>query len=169
MEHAVPARGSPFFHRKGVLERRLCRQLNISPASFLKVDFPILGNPPSESARTAERVPMKQWYSKTTRVISLSLYGGVVLLLVLWVVTAFPAKWTEFRKDEARRKELSEDVRQLKAGANELRRNQERFLTDRYFVQKLAHDIGYAHKEETIFHFDEPTSTNGVAGASRYE
>jgi len=97
-------------------------------------------------------------FSKVIRILYLSLYGGVVLFLLLWVVTAFPSKWAEFQKDEARRKELSEEIRQLKKEESMLRRNQDRFWVDKYFVQKLAHETGYAHEGEIIFEFADATN-----------
>ncbi len=98
------------------------------------------------------------------RKISLSLYGGVVILLVLWVATAFPPKLAEFQKDDGRRNELQEEIRQLKKEESTLSRNQDRFFTDKYFVQKLAHETGYAHEEEIIFQFSVPQNTNGTKG-----
>ena len=107
---------------------------------------------------------MKNYFSKAMRIIYLSLYAACYALLALWVVTAFPAKWAEFWENEARKKELSEEVRQLKKEANALQRNQDRFFTDKYFVQKLAHETGYAHEGEIIFQFSVPQNTNGTKG-----
>ncbi len=107
---------------------------------------------------------MKNYFSKAMRIIYLSLYAACYALLALWVVTAFPAKWAEFWENEARKKELSEEVRQLKKEESMLSCNQERFLTDKYFVQKLAHETGYAHEEEIIFQFSVSQNTNGTKG-----
>ncbi len=93
--------------------------------------------------------------SKCFRTFYLILCLCVFLLLLLWVVTAFPPKWAEFKKNEKRRDALRCDVFDVKAEARTLRHNQERFLSDKYFVQKLAHEIGYAHEEEVIFQFND--------------
>lgn len=38
----------------------------------------------------------------------------------------------------------------------ELQLKQEKFRSDRDFVQKIAHEHGFAHEDETIYQFDTP-------------
>ncbi len=87
------------------------------------------------------------------RVAYLSFCGCCAVLLALWVAIAFPPKLAEFRKNEVRRDELDREHRRFKKEANALRRNQDRFFSDKFFVQKVAHETGYAHEGEMIFEF----------------
>lgn len=41
----------------------------------------------------------------------------------------------------------------------ETKDNIRRFKNDPDFVEKVAHEVGYAHKDETIFRFREETGT----------
>ena len=92
---------------------------------------------------------------KAARVAYLSFCGCCAVLLALWVAIAFPPKLAEFQKNEVRRDELEKENRRFKTEANALRRNQDRFLSDKWFVQKVAHETGYAHEGEIIFEFVE--------------
>ena len=49
------------------------------------------------------------------------------------------------------------EIQEAESDAKALRRNQERFFSDKYFVQKLAHETGYAHEEEIVFQFNAPS------------
>jgi len=57
--------------------------------------------------------------------------------------------------NEKRRAELRLEIQEAESDAKALCRNQERFFSDKYFVQKLAHETGYAHEEEMIFQFND--------------
>ncbi len=104
-----------------------------------------------------------------TRVAYRSILLGCALFVCLQISIPFPAKWAEFKETERRRNELQAEIFETEVEARVLRRKGERFVTDKYFVQKLAHEIGYAHEEEVIFQFNEPVGTNEVAGVSEYE
>lgn len=99
-------------------------------------------------------------FPKPIRTLYLALNLCVILLEILWVVTAFPKKWGEFEENKKRSNELSEEIRELESQEKAFRWNRDRFEADKYFVQKLAHEIGYAHEEEVIFQFSDAVKTN---------
>ncbi len=99
-----------------------------------------------------------------TRVAYRSILLGCALFVFLKIAIPFPAKWAEFKETDQRRNELQAELSAIEAEAKAIRRNRERFVTDKYFVQKLAHEIGYAHESEVIFQFSVPQNTNGTKG-----
>ena len=60
-------------------------------------------------------------FPKPIRIFYLALNLCVVLLEILWVVTAFTPKWAEFKTNEKRCKELGEEVRELESLGKALR------------------------------------------------
>jgi len=99
--------------------------------------------------------PQKYW-NKIYRIAG----GAVVLLTFAGVGFAFLPKVTQFYRYQETKSGLEADIRTKEEAIKELRRMQEKFGTDKYFVQKLAHEIGYAHESETIFQFNDSRSNN---------
>lgn len=90
---------------------------------------------------------------------------AVGALAVAGVVFAFLPKVTRFRSYQQTKAGLESDIRSAEEAVKELRRKQERFATDKYFVQQMAHEIGYAHEGETIFQFNEKSGSNSTETA----
>lgn len=88
--------------------------------------------------------------------------AGVCLSLV-GVVFAFLPKIHQFQDYQDTRRQLEADIRVGKERINELRSNQENFSTDKHFVQKIAHEIGFVHEGETVYQFEEPTNSKSVS------
>lgn len=59
------------------------------------------------------------------------------------------------------KKELQGEVEDSHSRIKELRRKREKFTSDRDFVKRMAHEMGFAAPDEVIFRFvDEQQSTN---------
>ncbi|MGE4490616.1 MAG: hypothetical protein AB7E95_13825 [Kiritimatiellales bacterium] len=101
--------------------------------------------------------PQKYW-NKIYRIAALAAVG----LALAGVVFAFFPKVTQFQRYQATKSTLENDIRAKEESIKELRLNQERFSTDKFFVQQLAHEIGYAHEGETIFQFGEKAASNST-------
>lgn len=109
--------------------------------------------------------PQKYW-NQIYRYAALAAIG----LALVGVVFAFLPKVTQSRTYQETRTALESDIRSQEEAIKELRMKQERFGTDKYFVQQLAHEIGYAHAGETIYQFGEKTGlgpTNNEIQKSR--
>jgi cell division protein FtsB len=79
---------------------------------------------------------------------------AAVLLALAGVIFAFWPKVTRFRSYQETKEALEADIRTKEESIKALRLDQERFSTDKTFVQKLAHETGYAHEGETVFQFN---------------
>jgi cell division protein FtsB len=99
--------------------------------------------------------PQKYW-NKVYRYLALA---GVLLVLVGAAFAFFP-KVNQFRNYQDIKAGLKADIRAEEERIKDLRSNQEKFSTDKRFVEKIAHEIGFAHEGETIYQFDEPAQTN---------
>ncbi|MBC8207103.1 MAG: septum formation initiator family protein [Kiritimatiellales bacterium] len=85
---------------------------------------------------------------------------AVVVLALIGVAFAFLPKINQLQSYQDTKTGLEVDIRATEARIKELRLNQQQFSTDKHFVQKLAHEKGFAHEGETIYQFEEP-ATNG--------
>ena len=85
---------------------------------------------------------------------------AVFVLAVIGIVFAFMPKVTQFHEYQETKSTLGVDLCAEEERIKELRNNQERFHTDKYFVQQIGHQIGFAHEGEVIFQFDDGPTTN---------
>ena len=99
--------------------------------------------------------PQKYW-NKIYRYAAIAAIG----LALTGVVFAFLPKMTQFRSYQETKNTLEEDIRNKEEAIKELRLKQERFGSDKYFVQQIAHETGYAHDSETIYQFNEKPVSN---------
>ena len=106
--------------------------------------------------------PQKYW-NVIYRYVAIAVIG----LALTGVIFAFLPKVNQFRSYQATKNELEADIRAKEEAINELRLKQERFGSDKYFVQQIAHEIGFAHEGETIYQFNEKAITNPPAVTSR--
>jgi uncharacterized membrane protein len=104
-------------------------------------------------------VSPKNYWNQIYRAAALAAIG----LALIGIVFAFFPKVSRFRSYQQTKASLEEDIRVKEEAIKELRRNQERFSTDKYFVQQMAHEIGYAHEGETIYQFNDQSATNDEA------
>lgn len=87
--------------------------------------------------------------------------GAVVVMALIGMVFAFFPKVSQFHSYQEVKNDLERDIRAKEEAINELRHKQERFSTDKFFVQQIAHEIGFAHEGETIYQFNDVSTTNG--------
>jgi len=99
--------------------------------------------------------PQKYW-NKIYRYAAMAAIG----LALTGVVFAFLPKMTQFRSYQETKNSLETDIRAKEESIKELRLKQERFGSDKYFVQQIAHETGYAHEGETIYQFNEKAVSN---------
>jgi hypothetical protein len=99
--------------------------------------------------------PQKYW-NVIYRYVAIAVLG----LALTGVVFAFLPKVNQFRDYQETKNALDTDIRVKEESIKELRIKQERFASDKYFVQQIAHETGYAHEGETIYQFNEKAVSN---------
>jgi len=99
--------------------------------------------------------PQKQW-----NIIYRYAALAAVLLALIGVVFAFLPKVSQFKNYRETKTTLEAEIRSEEEQIKELHLKQEKFSTDKHFVQKIAHEIGFAHEGEVIFQFDNNPATN---------
>lgn len=99
---------------------------------------------------------LQKYWNIIYRYVAIAALG----LALTGVVFAFLPKVNQFRGYQNTREALEEDIRLRKEAINDLRIKQERFSTDKYFVQQIAHETGYAHEGEVIYQFNEKAVSN---------
>jgi len=99
--------------------------------------------------------PQKYW-NKIYRYVAIAVIG----LALTGVVFAFLPKVNQFRSYQDTKNALEADIRAKEEAIKDLRMKQERFGSDKYFVQQIAHEIGFAHEGETIYQFNEKAVSN---------
>jgi len=84
---------------------------------------------------------------------------AIAVMAVIGVVMAFAPKVKQMQAYQATRDKLQHRIGVSIASEKELKDKQQRFLTDPIYVERVAHAVGYAHKNETIYHFPEETGS----------
>ena len=84
--------------------------------------------------------------------ISIGVMAGVGIVL------AFAPKVTQLKAYQVTSDTLQQRIDVTIASEKELKENQRRFFADPAFVERVAHEVGYAHTNETVFHFAEKKS-----------
>ena len=82
---------------------------------------------------------------------------AVIIMAGVGVVLAFSPKVRQLRDYQGRNDALQQRIEITVAAEQELKDKQRRFQSDSRFVEKVAHEVGYARSDETIFHFPEET------------
>jgi cell division protein FtsB len=89
------------------------------------------------------------------------LLGIILLMAIGGSLLAFIPKIGEMNKHKTTSEKLAQEINEVEAKAKALKEKQNRFKTDRIFVERIAHEIGYAHTNELIYQFPEsPDETN---------
>lgn len=105
--------------------------------------------------------PQKYW-----NVVYRYVVIAVIGLALIGFIFAFLPKVAQFRDYQDTKKALEADIQTQEESIKELRLKQERFGSDKYFVQQIAHERGFAHEDETIYQFNEKTVSNAPAAAN---
>ena len=86
---------------------------------------------------------------------------AIVIMAGVGVVLAFTPKVRQLQAYQETYDSLQHRIDVTVESEKELKEKQRRFLTDPEFVEKVAHEVGYAGKDEIIFHFPEETGSDG--------
>ena len=84
---------------------------------------------------------------------------AVVAMAAVGIVLAFTPKVKQMQTYQTTRDALQQRIEITVTAEKELKDKQQRFRTDPSYVEKVAHEVGYARKGEMIFHFPEETGT----------
>ena len=84
---------------------------------------------------------------------------AVVVMAAVGIVLAFTPKVKQMQTYQVTRDTLQQRIEITVAAEKDLKDKQQRFQTDSSYVEKVAHEVGYAGKGEMIFHFPEETGT----------
>jgi cell division protein FtsB len=85
---------------------------------------------------------------------------AIVIMAGVGVVLAFTPKVRQLQTYQETYDSLQHRIDVTVESEKELKEKQRRFLSDPEFVEKVAHEVGYASKDEMIFHFPEETGGN---------
>jgi cell division protein FtsB len=85
---------------------------------------------------------------------------AVVAMAIVGIVLAFAPKVKQMQSYQDTRDALQQRIDITVSAEKELKEKQQRFLTDPSYVEKVAHEVGYARKDEMIYHFPEETGPN---------
>ena len=93
-----------------------------------------------------------------------NLINRIVLIAIIFmagvgVVLAFTPKVRQLQDYQQTNEMLQQRIEITVTAEQELKDKQRRFFSDPDFVEKVAHEVGYARTNETIFHFPEETGT----------
>ena len=91
-----------------------------------------------------------------------NLINRMVLLAIsvmagVGIVLAFTPKIRQIRVYQDTRDQLQQRIDVTLAAERDLKEKQHRFQSDPRFVERVAHEVGYARKDEMIYHFTEET------------
>ena len=100
-----------------------------------------------------------QQTEKYWNLINRIVLGAVVVMAGVGVVLAFTPKVTQLQVYQDTSDELQQRIEVTVSAEQELKEKQRRFFSDPEFVEKVAHEVGYARNSETIFHFPEESGS----------
>ena len=86
---------------------------------------------------------------------------AIVIMATLGVVLAFTPKVKQLQVYQNRLDQHQHSIDLTIAEERRLKENIRRFSTDPEFVERVAHEVGYAQPDEVIFHFPEETGAHG--------
>jgi hypothetical protein len=98
-----------------------------------------------------------QQTEKYWNLINRIVLAGIGVMAVAGIVLAFAPKVKQMQAYQETRDSLQQRIEIAVASEKELKDKQQRFLTDPVYVERVAHAVGYAHRDETIYHFPEET------------
>ena len=85
---------------------------------------------------------------------------AIIVMAGVGVVLAFTPKVRQLKEYQTTHDNLQQRINVTLAAEQDLKNKQRRFNSDPDFVEKVAHEVGYALPNETIFHFPEETGEN---------
>lgn len=85
--------------------------------------------------------------------------AAIGLMAAVGVVLAFTPKIRQMQAYQSTCDTLQQRIEVTIAAERDLKEKQRRFSNDPAFVERVAHEVGYARRGETIYHFPEETGT----------
>lgn len=101
--------------------------------------------------------PTEKYWNLINRIVLIA----IVIMAGVGVVLAFTPKVKQLQAYQETYDSLQQRIEVTVADENELKEKQRRFLSDPDFVERVAHEVGYARKDETIFHFTDENRNSG--------
>jgi hypothetical protein len=98
-----------------------------------------------------------QQTEKYWNLINRVVLAAISVMALVGIVLAFTPKVKQIQAYREIRDELQQRIEITVAGERELKEKQRRFLTDAGYVERVAHEVGYAREDEVIYHFAEET------------
>jgi cell division protein FtsB len=85
---------------------------------------------------------------------------AISVMAVVGIVLAFTPKVKQIQAYQNTRDTLQQRIDVTVAAERDLKEKQRRFQNDPNYVERVAHEVGYARKDEMIYHFlPEETGT----------
>ncbi len=84
---------------------------------------------------------------------------AIILMACVGVGLAFTPKVRQLKEYQQTSNSLQQRIEVTVEAEQELKNKQRRFSSDPDFIEKVAHEVGYARPDETIFHFPEETGS----------
>ncbi len=88
---------------------------------------------------------------------------AIIIMAGVGVVLAFAPRVKQLKEHQNTYDALQQRIEVTVASEHALKEKQRRFAADPDFVERIAHEVGYARAGETIFHFPEETGSDGPA------
>jgi cell division protein FtsB len=82
---------------------------------------------------------------------------AIAIMAGVGVVLAFTPKVKQMQSYQQTLDDLEQRIEITETAEKEMKENIRRFKTDPAYVEKVAHEVGYARDDETIYHFPEET------------
>ncbi|RKX43066.1 MAG: hypothetical protein DRP64_08765 [Verrucomicrobia bacterium] len=99
----------------------------------------------------------EKYWNLINRVVLVS----AITMAAVGIVLAFTPKVKQLQAYQNTRDTLQQQIDVAVADERDLKERQQRFLTDPTYIERVAHEVGYAHKGEMIYHFlPEETGTD---------
>ena len=86
----------------------------------------------------------------------------ILIMVIIGIGLAFTPKVKQMHLYQQTRDRLQQRIDETVAAEKKSKNKQQRFLTDSAYVEKVAHEVGYAHKDELIFHFPDTNEADEV-------
>ena len=118
--------------------------------------FPLYFTLSNHASRMTHYVTMQQT-EKYWNLINRIVLVAIAIMAGVGVVLAFTPKVKQMQSYQQTLDDLEQRIEITETAEKEMKENIRRFKTDPAYVEKVAHEVGYARTNETIFHFPEET------------
>ena len=98
-----------------------------------------------------------QQTEKYWNLINRIVLAAITVMAAVGIVLAFTPKVKQMQAYQNTRDTLQQRIDLTVASEREIKENIQRFRSDPAYVKKVAHEVGYASKDEVIYHFPEET------------